>query len=71
MSFSLNNYLEELRPLINIDCGTLTVDGIDVVATLMAQKYLDLGWNVKRIDCGIAGTGLEVRNKPQIGRAHV
>ncbi|WP_279143746.1 M20 family metallopeptidase [Photobacterium phosphoreum] len=65
MSFSLNNYLEELRPLINIDCGTLTVDGIDVVATLMAQKYLDLGWNVKRVDCGIAGTGLEVRNKPQ------
>ena len=65
MSFSLNNYLEELRPLINIDCGTLTVDGIDVVATIMAQKYLDLGWNVKRIDCGIAGTGLEVRNKPQ------
>ncbi|PSV98678.1 M20 family metallopeptidase [Photobacterium iliopiscarium] len=65
MSFSLNNYLEELRPLINLDCGTLTVDGIDVVATTMAQKYLDLGWNVKRIDCGIAGTGLEVRNKPQ------
>ncbi|MCD9540814.1 M20/M25/M40 family metallo-hydrolase [Photobacterium carnosum] len=64
MSFSLNNYLEELRPLINLDCGTLTVDGIDVVATIMAQKYLDLGWNVKRIDCGIAGTGLEVRNKP-------
>ncbi|MCD9547703.1 M20/M25/M40 family metallo-hydrolase [Photobacterium carnosum] len=65
MSFSLNNYLEELRPLINLDCGTLTVDGIDVVATTMAQKYLDLGWNVKRIDCGIAGTGLEVHNKPQ------
>lgn len=65
MSFSLNNYLEELRPLINLDCSTLTVDGIDVVATTMAQKYLDLGWNVKRIDCGIAGTGLEVRNKPQ------
>ncbi|MCD9544386.1 M20/M25/M40 family metallo-hydrolase [Photobacterium carnosum] len=64
MSFSLNNYLEELRPLINLDCGTLTVDGIDVIATTMAQKYLDLGWNVKRIDCGIAGTGLEVRNKP-------
>ncbi|PLC58119.1 M20 family metallopeptidase [Photobacterium carnosum] len=64
MSFSLNNYIEELRPLINLDCGTLTVDGIDVVATTMAQKYLDLGWNVKRIDCGIAGTGLEVRNKP-------
>lgn len=65
MSFSLNNYLEELRPLINLDCGTLTVDGIEVVASIMAQKYLDLGWDVKRVDCGIAGTGLEVRNKPQ------
>ncbi|MEC6831988.1 M20 family metallopeptidase [Photobacterium toruni] len=71
MSFSLNNYLEELRPLINLDCGTLTVDGIDVVATIMAQKYLDLGWHVKRIDCGIAGTGLEVRNKPDADQIDV
>ncbi|MGF1686240.1 M20 family metallopeptidase [Photobacterium japonica] len=65
MNFSLPDYLEELRPLINVDCGTLTKDGIEVIANQMEQKYLDLGWHVKRVDCGIAGTGLEVRNKPE------
>ncbi|OLQ75262.1 peptidase M20 [Photobacterium proteolyticum] len=62
--FSLHEYLEELRPLINVDCGTLTTEGIEVIAQQMANKYLDMGWYVKRVDCGIAGTGLEVRNKP-------
>ncbi|WP_434359613.1 M20 family metallopeptidase [Parasalinivibrio latis] len=66
MNFSLNAYLEELRPLIDVDCGTLTVEGIETVAGLMAAKYEEMGgWNVKRIDCGKAGTGLEVRNKPE------
>ncbi|KLV03887.1 peptidase M20 [Photobacterium aquae] len=65
MSFSLEQYLDELRPLINVDCGTLTKEGIEVIANQMAEKYTDLGWNVKRVDCGIAGTGLEVRNKPE------
>ncbi|MGF1784932.1 M20 family metallopeptidase [Photobacterium swingsii] len=62
--FSLENYLEELRPLIDVDCGTLTKEGIEVIANQMEKKYLDMGWFVKRVDCGIAGTGLEVRNKP-------
>lgn len=62
--FSLQEYLEELRPLIDVDCGTLTTEGIEVIANQMEKKYLDMGWYVKRVDCGIAGTGLEVRNKP-------
>ncbi|HIF9192458.1 TPA: M20 family metallopeptidase [Photobacterium damselae] len=65
MSFSLEQYLEELRPLINVDCGTLTKEGIEVIANQMAEKYQTLGWNVKRVACGAAGTGLEVRNKPE------
>ncbi|WP_028865799.1 M20 family metallopeptidase [Psychromonas aquimarina] len=63
--FSLENYLQELRPLIDVDCGTYTKDGIEVIAAQMQQKYLDMGWDVNRIDCGAAGTGLEVRNKPE------
>ncbi|MGF1878953.1 M20 family metallopeptidase [Photobacterium frigidiphilum] len=63
--FSLENYLQELRPLIDVDCGTYIKDGIEVIATQMQKKYLDMGWYVKRIDCGIAGTGIEVRNKPE------
>ncbi|WP_305371025.1 M20 family metallopeptidase [Photobacterium leiognathi] len=65
MSFCLDSYLEELRPLINVDCGTLTVEGINFIADTMAQKYQELGWHIKRVDCGIAGTGLEIRNKPE------
>jgi len=63
-NFSLQEYLEELRPLIDVDCGTLTTDGIEIIVQQMGKKYLDMGWYVKRVGCGIAGTGLEVRNKP-------
>ncbi|MCG7497319.1 M20 family metallopeptidase [Vibrio sp. Of7-15] len=66
MNFSLQTYLEELRPLIDVDCGTYTRDGINVVADLMQEKYQAMeGWSVTRIDCGKAGVGLEVRNKPE------
>lgn len=66
MKFSLNEYLEELRPLINVDCGTYTLDGIEFIAAQFEAKFADMaGWQVKRVDCGKAGVGLEIRNKPQ------
>lgn len=66
MQFSLNEYLEELRPLINVDCGTYTTDGIEFVASQFAAKFhAMLGWSVKRVDCGRAGIGLEIRNMPE------
>ncbi|MGP8306178.1 M20 family metallopeptidase [Vibrio sp. YIC-376] len=66
MLFSLKDYLEELRPLINVDCGTYTTDGIEFIASQFEAKFQALsGWNVKRIDCGKAGVGLEIRNKPE------
>jgi len=66
MNFSLNEYLEELRPLIDVDCGTYTVDGIKFVADQFEAKFAELvGWQVKRVDCGKAGVGLEIRNKPE------
>ena len=65
MSFSLESYLDELRPLVDIDCGSLTKPGIEEVATLFTEKYQQLGWHIKRIDLGDAGCGLEVRNKPE------
>lgn len=66
MNFVLNDYLDELRPLINVDCGTLTLDGIASVAEILEQKYQEMGgWNIKRVDCTVAGMGLEIRNKPE------
>ncbi len=65
MNFCVDTYLNELRPLVNVDCGTFTVEGIEVVASVMAEKYNDLGWSVKRLDMGKAGCGIEARNKPE------
>jgi len=66
MDFCLQSYLEELRPLIDVDCGTYTTDGIECVASQFAAKFEALpGWDVKTIDCTKAGVGLEIRNKPE------
>ncbi|PMK00239.1 M20 family metallopeptidase [Vibrio sp. 10N.261.55.A7] len=72
MDFSLNEYLEELAPLVNVDCGTYTLEGIEVIAAQFEQKYHDMNrWEVKRIDCGRAGVGLEIRNKPDVDHIDV
>ncbi|MGY3902303.1 M20 family metallopeptidase [Aeromonas lusitana] len=70
MTFSLNDYLAELVPLINLDCGSLHKPGIAQVAELMAAKYQAMGgWHIKQVDCGVAGPGLEIRNQPDA--AHI
>ena len=49
MTFSLDQYLTELAPLINLDCGSLHQPGIAAVADLMAAKYEAMGgWQIKR-----------------------
>lgn len=64
MTFSLQGYLDELAPLVNVDCGTFQREGIEVVAALMAEKYQQMtGWHIKRVKCGEAGLGLEIRNQ--------
>lgn len=66
MTFSLDKYLAELTPLINLDCCSLHQPGIAKVAELIAAKYDAMGgWQIKRIDCGPAGIGLEIRNRPE------
>ncbi|SIO36289.1 M20 family metallopeptidase [Salinivibrio sp. ES.052] len=65
MTFSLQRYLDELAPLVNVDCGTFQREGIEVIAALMADKYEQMtGWHIKRVECGEAGIGLEIRNQP-------
>ncbi len=72
MKFSLDQYLEELRPLVNVDCGTYTLNGIEFVASQFEAKFKALSdWHIKRIDCGKAGYGLEIRNKPQVEQIDV
>ncbi len=66
MEFSLDAYVDELRQLVDVDCGTYSLDGIEQVVSVLVEKYQAFGqWDIKRVDCGKAGTGLEIRNKPE------
>lgn len=65
--FDYNEYIEQLKELVNIDSSSYDPEGTDRVAGLMAAKYETLGLTVtkKRFD-GRAGYCLEVRNYPGI-----
>ena len=64
-AFNLEQYLEELKSLVNIDCGTYTPAGVAKIADIMTAKYEGLGWQVSRKDLGdVVGPGLMATNKP-------
>ncbi|AMO55358.1 peptidase M20 [Endozoicomonas montiporae] len=63
--FNLETYLEALKPLVNIDCGTSTPAGVAKIADMMTEKYESIGWQVAREDFGEqVGPGLLVTNNP-------
>ena len=68
-AFSLDAYLADLAPLINLDCGTRTPAGVARVADILTEKYEAIGWQVVRHqfvpECGPC---LEATNAP--GAAH-
>jgi glutamate carboxypeptidase len=45
----LDAYLDDLRALVNIDCGTYLPDGVNRVADLMGERFTAQGWIVERI----------------------
>ena len=63
--FNYNEYIEQLKELVNTDSSSYDPEGTDQVASLMAAKYeaLDLTVTKKRFDSR-AGYCLEVRNCP-------
>ena len=44
-----DRYLEDLRTLVNVDCGTFLPDGVNTVADLMAERFTEQGWTLERI----------------------
>ncbi|PHI29799.1 M20 family metallopeptidase [Budvicia aquatica] len=61
----LNQYLDELRPLVDVDCGTQTTEGVALIAERMEKKYRDLGWHTEIVDLGKeVGPGVFATNKP-------
>jgi len=62
----LENYIEELRLLVNVDCGTQTHAGVAKVAGIMRQLWQNEGWHTEQVDLGDkVGPGVFVTNKPQ------
>ncbi|MFK0570203.1 M20 family metallopeptidase [Endozoicomonas sp.] len=65
-NFTIEQYLEELKPLINVDCGTWTPAGVSQIADIMTEKYQSIGWQVSRQSFDEkVGPGLLATNKPE------
>ena len=61
----LEAYLKDLEEVVNIDCGSATVEGVTKVAEIMKRHFDDLGFATELVDLGPkAGKGLRATNKP-------
>ena len=69
---NLDHYIEELKTLVNVDCGTQTIDGVAAVAGIMQQLWQREGWHTEQVNLGDkVGPGVFVSNKPQAERFDV
>ncbi|WP_449556725.1 M20 family metallopeptidase [Huaxiibacter chinensis] len=63
---NLDHYIEELKTLVNVDCGTQTLEGVATVAGIMESLWQQEGWHTEQVDLGDkVGPGVFVSNKPQ------
>jgi glutamate carboxypeptidase len=58
---ALDAYLDDLRTMVNIDCGTFIPDGVNEVADIMEARFRDRGWEIERISHSPA------EGSPQLG----
>lgn len=58
-------YLEQLKTLVNIESGSYNPVGINRVADQLEAWYRQLGWHIQRHDLGPeTGNLLEISNRP-------
>lgn len=50
MKFDLETYTGELEFLVNIDSGSRCVEGVNQVTEWFAERFLGLGWNIRRVE---------------------
>ena len=61
----LNDYLNDLAPLVNLDAGTANTAGVTRAAEIMKAHYESIGFTCELVDLGPeVGRGLIARNKP-------
>lgn len=63
---NLGHYIEELKTLVNVDCGTQTLEGVARVADVIESLWQREGWHTEQVNLGDnVGPGVFVSNKPQ------
>ncbi|TNV17324.1 M20 family metallopeptidase [Buttiauxella sp. B2] len=61
----LKQYIQELKKVVNIDCGTATIDGVEEVSRIIQQWYQNENWHCDKVSLGEkVGPGLFATNKP-------
>ena len=61
----LEDFLKDLAPLVNLDCGTSNTAGVTRAAEIMKAHYESIGFTCELVDLGPkAGKGLRATNKP-------
>lgn len=68
----LDEYLKDLAPLVNLDCGTSNTAGVTRAAEIMKGYFDSIGFHTELVDLGPkAGHGLIARNKPDAEKIDV
>lgn len=49
---NLDHYIEELKTLVNVDCGTQTLTGVATVAGIIDTLWQQEGWHTEQVDLG-------------------
>lgn len=59
----LEDFLKDLAPLVNLDCGTANTAGVTRAAEIMKAHYESIGFTCELVDLGpTVGKGLLARN---------
>ena len=63
---NLEHYITELRSLVDVDCGTRTLEGVARIADRMRELWQREGWHAGLVNLGAeVGPGVLATNRPQ------
>ena len=72
-----DSYIEDLKSVVNLDCGTFNKEGVNKVASFIQSKFKGLGFSFKSIDVGdevanlLIGTNCESETYDVIFSGHM
>lgn len=68
----VHEFLKDLEEVVNVDCGTATIEGVKQVAETFVRHYESIGFKAELVDLGFSvGPGVFATNKPEATRFDV